>query len=1075
MKTVLFYAIFLLFFCVKTFAQPTEMNPSDSTVAYSLGTKAVLAGEFAKALLLFQKAATIYQKRGSTKGEIQALVEAAVVVYKQRQVVKAITLLEQQVARISPEMNMLKIEMYAAHKLAVMYNQQGDIKRAAQIVQNAYKQMTRLGPTEVAHYTGAFKNIEGLIAEKQNNIPLALKYYNESIAMQQKSKNTMILLHISFAYNNMGGLYEKREEWQNAQLYYEKAYNNAMKYDSKSSVCAMSLYNMAYPMEEQGKYQDALAAYQKVLLLYNAQKKANDELQNKDEADVYTAMSGCYVQLHNMEQARIYAARSLAISQRLAIAESRETDFANIIATNQVLAKVEMHQNQPKNALNYLVLAEKAAQAAGDDYFLSGVLRLKAEIYSENIALGDAEPVFAHAMAIAKKLDMPVKMALLQSDLACFRYKQGRKDYADLLLTAKPVFTKYQIITRLAVISALEYALLSASERTKHEQLRLSALQNCLLPNTFIKKITDPIAPSSVVQAEPYLEVLEILTAASSGDEKLYFQEKAMQYLLFLRKGIQSEVSKLNISLLMRKYVDAALREASLKNDAATAFRFIEYTKSLSVLEAQQRNKSRQCANLPKAILAQEKQLQAQLFVLEKQLNNDEITEVNTINNKAIYTKITQINNEFEAFERNNLQKDTKTEMDLSRILYDLQIALPPTAAFLDYYWSTDALYLVVVENKKINFFSVAIDKNRLTNTIAAFLLAIKNKNIAAFSSSNESLANALFHFQNTHIEKLLITKKHWIIAPDDALFQVPFDILQNSNPTNNNNFLNFPYLIRQHSLVYQYSAALYLQSKMQEYSVFKRGLLAVAPFTMRNELPIAEMRNGLSGAKLAALPYSKKEVDALEREMKANVFVGNKATKSDFLANAPNYGVLHLATHTVYDSTDKEYNLVFFDENKKSYTFLKNHEIAYSSLAAELVALSACNTANGTIETGEGAASLARAFAYTGTPNVLTTLWEVPDQANAVILQAFYANIKKGMPKDEALQQAKLHYLSIANPENADPQAWAGTQIIGNDSPVVCLSAAWWQSCWAVAAFLGLLVSAGLFIKRKVFRPKIR
>jgi CHAT domain-containing protein len=276
--------------------------------------------------------------------------------------------------------------------------------------------------------------------------------------------------------------------------------------------------------------------------------------------------------------------------------------------------------------------------------------------------------------------------------------------------------------------------------------------------------------------------------------------------------------------------------------------------------------------------------------------------------------------------------------------------------------------------------------------------------------------------------------------------------LLANENAQNtkaaNTNFANFPYLLRQHSMVYQYSAALYLQSKNHEYSIFKRGLLAFAPFTDRSVLPNTT-RGATTQQGFTALPFSKKEIENLNKNFDAKTFTSKEATKQNFMANASKYGVLHLATHTVYDSTDQAYNLVFLDKTTNQYSFLKNYEIAYSNLAAELVALSACNTANGTIEKGEAAASLARAFAYAGTPNVLTTLWEVPDQANANIIERFYKNLAQGLPKDEALQQAKLQYLATANPQSTYPQMWAGAILIGNAEPLQALQKAWWQSWW--------------------------
>ncbi|MCP4440834.1 MAG: CHAT domain-containing protein [Aureispira sp.] len=61
--------------------------------------------------------------------------------------------------------------------------------------------------------------------------------------------------------------------------------------------------------------------------------------------------------------------------------------------------------------------------------------------------------------------------------------------------------------------------------------------------------------------------------------------------------------------------------------------------------------------------------------------------------------------------------------------------------------------------------------------------------------------------------------------------------------------------------------------------------------------------------------------------------------------------------------------------------------------------------------ETGNGIASLARAFMYVGAPALIVSLWQVNDNATSHIMQQLYQNLVKGIDKDEALNQAKLQY----------------------------------------------------------------
>jgi CHAT domain-containing protein/tetratricopeptide (TPR) repeat protein len=1026
------------FLCVNALAQPAISPTLDSNQAIKAGARAFQLNEYQQAANLFAQAANAYRLQGNFAGEVQANTALGMTMAKTGKISAALQLLQQQADITNKKTDLAYLELDILEKICILYTNEPQSIAKINALQAAYRALTREKGAKYDYYLGSFKNMEGLLSVQQKDSKKAILLYTESVGAFQKSTVQNKNMKIGLVYNNMGAVYEQQSDWLNAQNYYQRAYAIALKNEQHSSLIAMSLYNMAYPMEEQGKYEEALAAYKKVLAAYAKTNKR----QGKDESDVYIAMAGCYLQLRNFAQARLYAQRSLTISTQITAIDKTQIDYINILTANQVFAEAAEGENQPQKALTYLNIAEKSANNAHDDDALSDVLRMKARLFSNYPALGNAEQTFIDLIALNTKLDLPIMVARTQLNLAAYRQKNGKKNYADLLAAAKPVLIKAQKKTNLAVLQALEWTL-----APQNNALRLNALNNCLLPNHAIRKIGEPINPSGVLQAEQYLEVIRILSANSSGVEKLYFYENAMQYLVFMRQNIQLETSKLNITALTRQFADAALSEATAQNDANAAFRFIEYAKSLSILEAQQRNEAQQRANLSYDKIQKENDLKAQLFVLQKKLDDDENTNYNDT-----HTKIAKINDEIEAMQAENQAKPTQKQINNAVLQHELQTALQPNEVFLNYYISEKTLYLVLVEQKKVTLFSNTIENTRLHQQIQDFLATAKQANVAAFAETNIALRNALLHFDTQAAERLLINKKRWIISPDDLLFQLPFELLANENAQNTDaastNFANFPYLLRQHSIVYQYSAALYLQSKNHEYSIFKRGLLAFAPFTDRSALPNT-IRSATTNQGFTALPFSKKEIENLNKNFDAKIFTSKEATKQNFMANASKYGVLHLATHTVYDSTDQAYNLVFLDKTKNQYSFLKNYEIAYSNLAAELVALSACNTANGTIEKGEAAASLARAFAYAGTPNVLTTLWEVPDQANANIIERFYKNLAQGLPKDEALQQAKLQYLATANPQNTYPQMWAGAILIGNAEPLQALQKAWWQTWW--------------------------
>ncbi len=78
--------------------------------------------------------------------------------------------------------------------------------------------------------------------------------------------------------------------------------------------------------------------------------------------------------------------------------------------------------------------------------------------------------------------------------------------------------------------------------------------------------------------------------------------------------------------------------------------------------------------------------------------------------------------------------------------------------------------------------------------------------------------------------------------------------------------------------------------------------------------------------------------------------------------------------------------------------------------LNADLVALSACNTAGESAQAnnGEGFAGLTRAFMYAGAKSLLVSHWSVDSQSTKALMTATFRNIKSGMPPLSAVSNAQ-------------------------------------------------------------------
>ena len=92
---------------------------------------------------------------------------------------------------------------------------------------------------------------------------------------------------------------------------------------------------------------------------------------------------------------------------------------------------------------------------------------------------------------------------------------------------------------------------------------------------------------------------------------------------------------------------------------------------------------------------------------------------------------------------------------------------------------------------------------------------------------------------------------------------------------------------------------------------------------------------------------------------------------------------------------------------------FLRLQDIYNLDLPAELVVLSACQTALGKELKGEGIVGLTRGFMYAGSRRVVSSLWKVDDFATAELMKRFYGGmLSGGHPAAAALREAKLSLL---------------------------------------------------------------
>lgn len=124
-------------------------------------------------------------------------------------------------------------------------------------------------------------------------------------------------------------------------------------------------------------------------------------------------------------------------------------------------------------------------------------------------------------------------------------------------------------------------------------------------------------------------------------------------------------------------------------------------------------------------------------------------------------------------------------------------------------------------------------------------------------------------------------------------------------------------------------------------------------------------------------------------------------------------YRILHFATHGVSNVDNPTMSgvlLSMFDEQGRARDgFLRLHDIYDLDLSADLVVLSACNTALGKQIQGEGTVGIVRAFLYAGAARVVATSWKVDDEATQELMSRFYRKMfEEQLSPSAALRSAQ-------------------------------------------------------------------
>jgi CHAT domain-containing protein len=194
-----------------------------------------------------------------------------------------------------------------------------------------------------------------------------------------------------------------------------------------------------------------------------------------------------------------------------------------------------------------------------------------------------------------------------------------------------------------------------------------------------------------------------------------------------------------------------------------------------------------------------------------------------------------------------------------------------------------------------------------------------------------------------------------------------------------------------------------------------------------------------LVGNEFGPLPNVRNEIAAVEESFAAAnrvAFTGASAVPGEYAKASPgNFTHIHFATHATANLESPLNSAIILSHQGDTYK-LYARDVTDVPLRADLVTLSACQSALAKAYSGEGLMGFAWAFLQAGSQNVIATLWNEDDAVSADLMRVLYKEIAAGQTMPQALRASKLALMHRTGPYRL-PYYWGPLQVFTREIAV--------------------------------------
>jgi CHAT domain-containing protein/predicted negative regulator of RcsB-dependent stress response len=813
-----------------------------------------------------------------------------------------------------------------------------------------------------------------------------------------------------------GDRYRAREDYDKALLCYRLAQAVSEKIGDQTGVAAgwdyMGLVRIA-----QSDYEQALPRLRKSLALFEA---AGDK---PGEAITLEHLSSVYLHLGDYLQSFECAQKSFRLFEEA----NNPKGMAQALAE---LASVYSVQNNPQQALAHEERAMKIFEESED---IIQIAMLRNAMAREHLTEGHYERAIELYQQILKQTEGyrdRIGAAVIRDEIgriyaAQGRYAEALNYYRQALSVLETSNSRDRVTQTLINLSNAYLADRQYAEARPFAERAASLARQAVSPRNLYSALTSIgycqlglNRPAEARQAfDEAVSIIEKLRAQAAGgveERQRYFE-----------RGLDAYHGML--SLLAQE------------NRPGEALIFAERSKARALLDVLENGR----VSIQKAMTAeereQERRLKSELTMLNTQLAH--ITQSGKPDPQRISDlnpRLEKARLDYEAFQTSlySAHPELRTHRGDAPIIKAEELAtlIPaPTGALLEYVVTDDATYLFVVtkaadkRDADVRVFTLPIKRAELASRVERFRQSLAERNLG-FRDAARRLYDLLLKPADAQLQG----KTNLVIAPDDSLWDLPFQALLADDKR---------YVLEKSAVSYAPSLTVLREmakARGRGAETVRMSLLAFGNPALGEET-VARAGLAVRDEKLGPLPEAEAEVKGLGRlygAARSKIYVGAEAREDRVKSEAGAFHVLHFATHGVLNNAAPMYShLVLAQGDKNDDGLLEAWELMQMDLRADLVVLSACDTARGRFGAGEGVIGLSWAMFVAGAPATVVSQWSVDSASTQELMLDFHKRLmapsRKPLSKAEALRQAALKVMK--SPGDSHPFYWAGFVLVGD------------------------------------------